>query len=393
MLIDFKVNNYRSFKHEQIFSMETGTRLRKYNQDNTIKLNKQKLLKSALVFGANANGKTNLIKALMTFKNIVMVPTPDELANLLTDTFGHNKKNTEFEINFLKRKQKFQYTLVYNQKEVVQEQLLKNDEVVFSRARQHFSKVPQQLIPVIQNLRKNQLLLYFAQQNNVDEAQLAYKWFAEDLIEVKTNQIINHKFKALKNYKFKQRFLSFLQAADFNIVDIDLKERQEPYQVQDTTDYVMKTNYDLYCIHQSEKGQFEVFFKEESLGTQSFIVLSLYLLTNTNKVLLIDEFDRSFHLSLAKALLRVINNEKQNNQFVMTTHELTLMDCQLRQDQIWFADKNRFGETELFSIFDFDDIGLKRSDFEYKKRYLEGRYGATQLVNQGLLLEVLTDHE
>jgi len=65
----------------------------------------------------------------------------------------------------------------------------------------------------------------------------------------------------------------------------------------------------------------------------------------------------------------------------------------LRQDQIWFAEKNRFGESELFSIFDFDDPALKRSDFNYKRRYLEGVYGATQLVNKKLLLEALGENE
>ena len=123
------------------------------------------------------------------------------------------------------------------------------------------------------------------------------------------------------------------------------------------------------------------------------MVLALYILNNTNKTLLIDEFDRSYHLELAKALLKLINSEKQTNQFILTTHELSLMDTNLRQDQIWFAEKNRFGETELFSVFDFDDPGLKRSDFNYKKRYLEGLYGATQMVNTDLLLEVLDSDE
>jgi AAA15 family ATPase/GTPase len=121
--------------------------------------------------------------------------------------------------------------------------------------------------------------------------------------------------------------------------------------------------------------------------------LALYILKNENsgKVLLIDEFDRSFHIELAEALLDVFTNERQKNQFILTTHELSLMDYHLRQDQIWFAEKNEYGETELFSIYDFEDVALSRSDFGYKKRYLEGRFGGSQIINHSVLLEVMED--
>lgn len=100
--------------------------------------------------------------------------------------------------------------------------------------------------------------------------------------------------------------------------------------------------------------------------------LALYFLSNTKKVLLIDEFDRSYHLELAKALISLINNKEQTNQFILTSHELSLMDTKLRQDQIWFAEKNQFGESELFSIFDFDDKELKRGILIIRKDILRG---------------------
>jgi len=97
MLIDFKVQNYRSFKTEQEFSMQIGKRLRKYQDSNKVMSIDGRLLKSALIFGVNAKGKTNLIKALIVFKNLVTNPTKVELQKLMTDTFGYNKK-----IQFLK---------------------------------------------------------------------------------------------------------------------------------------------------------------------------------------------------------------------------------------------------------------------------------------------------
>ncbi|ANZ62385.1 hypothetical protein AYR62_03080 [Secundilactobacillus paracollinoides] len=404
MLVNFKVTNYRSFKGEQEFSMETGRHLSKFRDNNTITLKREKLLKSALLFGANANGKTNLIRALTMLKSLVLHPTPDEIQRLNTDTFGYNSDNTIFDIKFIENNNEYDYFLEYNAKEIVGENLTKNNQVVFSRRRQLVSEIPDQLKPIIDNLRKNQLLLYFAQQNNVTVAKEAYRWFVEDLILINTNAIQNTKFKALKNGKFKKKFIHFLQAADFNITDVEVREHPEtvpnPSYIlnklnsEDTdeanmAETIQSSVLDVFCTHRSENGTFSVHFTNESTGTKVFMILALYFLSNSRKTLLIDEFDRSYHLELAEALIALINSEEQTNQFILTTHELSLMDCRLRQDQIWFAEKNQFGETELFSLFDFDDPALKRSDFNYKKRYLEGRYGATQIVNQGLLMEAL----
>lgn len=195
--------------------------------------------------------------------------------------------------------------------------------------------------------------------------------------------------------------MKFLKAADFNIIDVEVKERRvltPKVQIDFNGEMFMPKNeetyatiYDVYTTHHSKDKDFQVHFDNESTGTKAFMFLALYILRNENagKVLLIDEFDRSFHLELAEALLDVFTHEKQLNQFILTTHELSLMDHKLRQDQIWFAEKNEYGETELFSIYDFDDISLSRGDFGYKKRYLEGRFGATQIINHSALLEVL----
>ena len=409
MLVDFNVKNYRSFKNEQEFSMETGKKLRKYQKSNTIAAMGERMLKSALLFGANANGKTNLIKALLMLKSLIISPTRNELEPLSTDTFGYNKGTTCFDITFIKRSNKYKYFLEYDREHVVHEKLLVNNVGIFERNEQHFDLMPLQLIPLKDNIRKNQLLLYFAQQNNEKNSKETFEWFSEDLIFVDTDRIRNDRFKLLEKEDFKKLFLNFLKAADFNIVDVEVREKKEEIP---NPEYILKKlndsesdndsddartlqniSYDVYSTHKAEHGNFSVFFNNESVGTKVFMVLALYILNNTNKTLLIDEFDRSYHLELAKALLKLINSEKQTNQFILTTHELSLMDTNLRQDQIWFAEKNRFGETELFSVFDFDDPGLKRSDFNYKKRYLEGLYGATQMVNTDLLLEVLDSDE
>jgi AAA15 family ATPase/GTPase len=388
------------------FSMEKGKNVRKYKH-NVLELGKQKLLKSAVLFGGNANGKTNLIAAINLLRIIVLQPTLNEKQKLPTDTFGYNEEDTKFDIEFIKMNRVFHYTLSYNADEIVYE-ILEIDNIPYMERRyQKFIILPDQLKPIKDNIRKNQNLLFFAQLNNVSEAKIAFSWFLENLVIVNTEQIPNSLFKTLQQDKFKKKFLKFLRAADFNITDVEVKERQESRSsiqlnfengqpvLQSENESVYTTIYDIYSTHKSENGQFQVHFNNESTGTKVFMFLALYILQNENseKVLLIDEFDRSFHIELAEALLDVFNNEKQTNQFILTTHELSLMDYNLRQDQIWFAEKNEFGETELFSIYDFDDDALKRSDFGYKRRYLEGRFGASQIVNKTVLLEVLEDSD
>ncbi|MEJ6401076.1 AAA family ATPase [Nicoliella lavandulae] len=409
MLIDFKVENYRSFKYEQDFSMETGARLRKYKENNTFELINQNkkinLLKSSMIFGANANGKTNLIYSIMMLRQLVVVPTKSDVQKLNFDSFAHKKGDTKFEITFLKKQKEYKYSIQYNPNEVVKEKLLVNNELIFDRDRQKFNTLPEQLNAIKDNIRRNQLMLFFAQQNNVEQASQAYRWFYDELILINTKSVPNVRFKMLMNHKFKSKFIKFMQAADFNIVDVDVKENSAPSPkfiaqrlglINDSDDEgVSQTTkvYDVYFTHKSNENDFLLTFHEESEGTKIFVLLALNILSNQNKVLLIDEFDRAYHLELSKALINLINSKDQNNQFILTTHNLSLMDCKLRTDQIWFAEKNRYGQSKLFSLFDFDDPKLKRKDVKYKKQYLEGRYGATQIVDEGLLRKALNDSE
>ncbi|WP_165775954.1 AAA family ATPase [Lactobacillus apis] len=390
--------------------MQTGERLRKYNTSNTVKILSEKLLKSSLIFGANANGKTNLILALATLKHVIMYPTSNIEQELNSDTFGNNDNSTKFEITFIRNQKKFYYFLEYTSLEVQKEILKVNERYIFKRQQQDFRLLPEQLIPISTNIRKNQLLLYFAQQNNEPNSNEAYLWFAQDLIFVDADNIDSRRLKILSNQDFKKQLLSFIQAADFDIIDIEVKKRKQNlpellYQIvqnqnmeadedQNVPEIPKQiTVYDLFCKHRSKDNTFTLNLREESRGTKIFINLALYILENTNKVLLIDEFDMSYHFELANALVLLINNEIQSNQFILTTHNLPLMDSNLRQDQIWFAEKNRYGESELFSLFDFDDPALKRNDFNYKRRYLEGRYGATQMVNLNSILEILKENK
>lgn len=400
MLINFEVKNYRSFRDNTEFSMETGKRIRTFKDSHVISSRDKNVLKSSVIFGGNANGKTNLLFALSFLRWILMNPTQTEDHLLRTETFSYNKDNSSFAICFIKNNKEYCYQLEYNEREVVAETLSINGTVFFDRNYQKFDVLPDSLQNLKNNIRKNTLLLFFAQSNNIPEAMEAYSWFRNDIIEVNTEEIDNEVFEELEDQNFKERFLCFLRAADFNIVDVEIKKKIMPIPPElkklfkDDNDFLnSNVVYEIYSKHKSRDGEFEVHFRNESRGTKIFMFLAVYILKNNldGKVLLIDEFDQSFHQELAEALLDLFNNPKQNNQFILTTHELGLMNYNLRPDQIWFAEKNEFGETDLFSIFDFDDPSLTRLDYGYKKRYLQGRYGAKQLININKLTDALEE--
>lgn len=390
MLINFKVTNFRSFKEEVEFSMEKGSYLRKF-KDAIIEKNNYKLLKSAVIFGANANGKTNLLLAINLLQRIILIPSWGEEYPLPSDTFAGNDEATKFKIEFLKNEKKFTYELSYNKDEIEYEELTENSKIVFKRIGQEYLVIPEKLKYIKDTVIRNQNLLHVAQKNNVEEAKIAYSWFLNNLIATDTEEINTNDFKLLKEDEFKNKFLNFLRAADFNIVDVEVKEiklsKPETSLLLQKSDIV----YELFLKHKSEEGVFELHYSNESTGTRAFIILALQILknNNSNKVILIDEFDRSFHAELAESLIDLFNHKNQTNQFILTTHKLSLMDNDLRQDQIWFAEKDVHGVTDLFSIYDFDSKELKRKDISYKRRYLDGRFGAIQIINKSQLLDFM----
>lgn len=111
-------------------------------------------------------------------------------------------------------------------------------------------------------------------------------------------------------------------------------------------------------------------------------------LESPGKVLLFDEFDDSFHLNLSKALVKIFNSKSNFNQFILTSHALELLECELRKDQIFFAEKDFDGESHLYSIFDFLDLN-SRTDISYLNRYLQGEFGAIPQVHINSILKLI----
>ncbi|WEV62089.1 ATP-binding protein [Lactobacillus sp. ESL0731] len=412
MLISFSAENFMSLKNEVEFSMETGLRLRKYKHTNTFQDDNEAVLKSAILVGPNGSGKTNILSALRVMKSLIINPTQSATAVLPYNPFLMSENNlqkpTTFSIHFKTQGQEYIYSMSYTKNEVVTEELdyfLNNTrQIYFSRERSHFTQISESLKPYTKLTRPNILFLNVAQNVNDTRAIAVLNWFENDLlfgVDITTN--LSQLYYLLKDPKNKQKLLHFLKFADINIEDVDVREQAIPKRVIEvltktlsheeaehfladekniTTLYVGYKQYDAEGQLLDELRYIPLV--RDSQGTQNLLGIALAIINanvnDNDKTLLFDEFDDSLHFEIAKALLSVFNSKVNKNQFILTTHDLALLDCNLRRDQIYFADKDFQGETKLYSLFDFKDITTSRKDFSYYHKYLTGMFGAMPTV-------------
>lgn len=400
MLIDFSFKNVRSFKDEVTFSMEVGEGITDYTKENTMSSGEIDVVKSSFIFGGNASGKTNVIRAFQLLRQIVVDGTPSNLVTLPIDTFANESSDTNFKIHFTKNGNLYYYELNYDWDAIINECLTMNGVVIFKRTVDEIT-MPPLIKDLKESLRVNQPLLFFAQTNNVPEAKEAYEWFAQDIINPSliSNNSYNQYLQSLQlfkplhtNLELKENVLYFLRAADFNIRDIITQEIEMPTLEADKKSEVrLIINFE----HEGPDGShFVINYNVESIGTQIFLLLIMTILENQNnsKLFLIDEFDRSLHPKLVNILLRIFNEwNHTGTQLIATTHDTDILDAPLRTDQIWFVDKSYDGVSTLDSAFDFNEQSIK----DIKKNYQDGLYGADQIINDAMMKDILgiSDHE
>ncbi|MFK4893796.1 AAA family ATPase [Lactococcus petauri] len=405
MLLSLKVKNYRSFKEEQGISFvlnkdERSDKSRRFEVKT--KLGTIRVLKNAMIYGANASGKSNILKALFQLSALILNPNQNDEQGLFSDSFASNKENTRFEVVFLKHESIFKYILEYNRNEVVFERLEQDEELIFERNYQEFvfSDINAQVNYLVATIRKTSLALFFAQNNNVKAARIAFSWFY-DLQNPNSGNVFQ---KLRDDSNFKERVLYAMRFADFNIFDIEIEENLRPslsfgmkidmkeakgaenFQQQLT----MQNVTEIYLVHENNGKSFRILLQNESEGTQQYFNMILLLLGGNSVkdiVILNDEFDRSLHKKLTQSFVNLINSEKNNIQFISTTHDSSLMDI-LQKHQIYFVEKNSDGESEIYKLSEFDGI---RKETKISPKYEAGLFGAIQEVNEAGLMGILEE--
>jgi len=409
MLLNFSVKNFRSFKDKQSLSfvLDSGDRIDKdLRFEIKNKSNKFRVLKNALIFGANASGKSNIIDGIYVLADLILSPITSSAEHFGIDTFGFNDEPTDFEVDLFINDKLYRYEISYSYTEVLREKLVCDDLIIFNRIKQDFNflSLDGYLKEFLEKtVRKNSLLLFAAQSQNLQYSIEVFNWFS-----TLVNKDLSYYTDMLStNAKYKKKVLYGLKFADFNIVDIEIEKVKTPigaakierYNSSNEKISIVRTEKNsivetyVYFKHETNDKSFKLNLRSESSGTQQYFYLLLKLLDVSNKdvqVIIEDEFDRAIHKTLSKSIIKLLNTVESNMQFVSTTHNSSLMDA-LNKHQIYFVDKIPTGESEIYSLGDFEDIKVTRKDAKFSPKYEEGLYGATQIVNESGLLSLMEE--
>lgn len=424
MLVDFRVKNCLSYKEETLFSMVAGNRIRKLKDTHTIKIESLRLVKSAFVFGPNGSGKSNLFAAikvlrslLFNFENLNSV----KKLRLPYQPFklgSGSESPSEFVISLMLDGALYDYEIHYNAEQVVYERLTKigETEEVKLFLRRWDASIQDYIYETAQvshqeltkYTRNNTAFLSVLNVFNDADAAKIFDWFLHKVLFLdEAHRLSSHPLiRKLEEEPFKQDVIKLLKIADFSIQDVtarrvDRKEKNSVSYDFDGEDIVIQeVDIDLHYLSFDDEGTplgtETINWTMDSKGTVRMLHLACVMVDahNKGKTIFIDEFDTAFHVSICEFLMAIMNSRRnESNQFIVTSHEIDLLDQPLRSDQIWFVNKNFKNESELYSLFDFAELQNKRGDLSYAKRYLKGEFGATPVINEYLSSEYLGEAE
>jgi len=418
MLIGFRVSNHRSFRDQQDLSLVAVHRDRELAESNLVDPGLKgskgvQLLRSLALFGANASGKTNLIRALDFMRSMVLGSAQHlEQVRLLNRPFAleraFRQAPSSFEITFSHLGIRYDYGFVLTSARVESEWLRAYPNglprLFFMRdaaKEQPFTFGPlfkgdkRRLVPLT---RPNALFLSVGAQFNHPGLGLAFEWFREHLIcltgtEDRRGLLMGHTLaRSESEPAFKRWVGKLLHSSDTGIGDWTVERAQMPQlELEDpmTRQKIRiggegQEGYTFALLHEGLEGKLPMPFEDESMGTQMLLALAapLYEAVEKGAVLAIDELDQSLHPMLVKAILDLIHNPIANRkgaQLIFTTHQPLFLDQTLiRRDQVWFAEKDATGATSLFPLTDFK---ARKGRYEsILKGYLSGRYGAVPIL-------------
>lgn len=427
MLIEFSVDNYKSIKEKVTLSM-VASNYYKNLENNLIYLDKkknEKLLRSSVIFGANASGKTNVIHALNVLRNLIVESHKNQKGDkLFYRPFKlddkYLEKPTKFEIIFIQKGIKYKYFLSYNGEKIIEEKLYyfpKNRiSVIFERTytdKFDFSKDKAKQKFIAERTLNNVLYLSNATKEKYELTTDAFDWFKEKLLTIGPADhpsLIDYTVGLINSDDLiKKRIMDAIKESDFGIKDISSETKKLKIPMDGLSDKMKnavkiiinemenKSNgkfgeqIEATLINTYHKGisndgkeknvKFDL--DEESEGTERmFSLIGNWIEALVmGKVIIADELDTKLHHYLQTFLIRKFNNTKtnlNNGQLIFTSHNFLLLDQELfRRDQIWFTDKNhKIGSTDLYSLTEFSE----RNDKDILKAYMSGRYGGIPFI-------------
>jgi len=396
MLVEFRVSNFRSIREELRLSLVANTD-NEHSETHLIcsgSKSTPSLLKSAVIYGANASGKSNIINALAFMKGVVAESATQikEGQKFHFQPFIIDGIRYQYGFSLLSERITSEWLLVYKTSKPQiwfdrrYNSKIKEDEYTFSTFLVGEKKLWQK------STRSNALFLSKAVDLNSSALRPVFLWIVQQLniIGAGEQPMIEFSTVLAQQPEGNKKLLDFLNAADFSISELSLEmrktrelslkiegEKPPVHQVLDS-EALMPV-----FLHKGAEGAAKFEIHDESTGTQRMFAFAgpiLDVLQN-GSVLIVDELDGSLHTKIVRFLLNVINSSISNTngaQLIFTTHDTSIMDVKLfRRDQIWFVEKDQSHATHLYPLTDF----RPRKNEALEKGYLVGRYGAIPFIN------------
>lgn len=407
MILEIRLSNFFSINEEVVLDMKAANLQTKESKDllgNTFVRNGERLLKTVAIYGANASGKSNIIKAIRACVQMVFESHNYNENTIFAFTpfkFGGIGKPSHFYIRFMIGDVEYEYSFSLTNTEIITEDLYYypngRKKLVFARDERRgpdkkniyeFRSVIRRPLDVAANTSNKTLFVSRASQMDRDVAKDVFRYFNERFI-LNYLGYNSYSIASLLNSN-KDIILKVLKAADSDIIDI-----QSQHELKSLTtavfdsqsnrllsrDDIQKPQLKITTFHRNNPEVAFDFYTEESSGTQEFFHMMLTILNiiKNNKVLLIDEISMGLHVNLVEYILNLFH-QSESAQLIFSTHNTNLLNMKkLRKDQVYFVNKRDDGSSDLYSLFDYKDF---RENMDAEKAYLQGRFDAIPYIDE-----------
>ena len=380
MVLEIRLSNMFSFRDEVTLDLQAAkiqTKKARELEGNLFSVDGEQMLKSVALFGANASGKSNVIKAIRACVNMVRsshnynVDTRFAISPFKFEDYAN--KPSSFYIRFLLNGVEYEYSFSFMYDEIITETLYYypngRKSLVFSRYESRgtekkdiyeFKTVIKRPFDVADNTSKKTLYISRASQMDREIAQKIFLFFCNDIVldyQVANIDSLDNLFK-----ERKEQMLEVLRTADSDIIDFKIQ------------------NNAITTFHRTNPSVAFDFETEESEGTKTLFRMMVRMIgiIHEGKMLLVDEIDNSLHSQLVEFVIGMFNHS-DHAQLIYTTHNTHLLNTDFqRRDQVYFVNKREDGSSDLYSLFDFKDF---RDTLDMEKAYLQGRFDAIPAIS------------
>lgn len=414
MLLQFSVSNYRSIRDEQIFSM-VASKLTGHEEDNLFDYDEFKILKSAVIYGPNASGKSNFIMAFNYVARMVRnsVQYTTEQFKIKAPVFALDEHSSNqpssFEVLFVVEGKQYRYRFEIHKEIITFEELTfwpnSREALLFRRKDDEYdfgSYFKEEGKDLKDKTNPRALFLTVAAQFNSNYAKKVMNWFSNFNTISGSSPGDYNEFtakKIMEDEAFKNKVSAMILKADLGIESVTAEKIEEdklPKSLPEELRSILADKMDVFSVHKvkTKDGSYKLktFDMEtmESEGTRKYFALAGPIIDTLDEggVLVIDELDAKLHPLLTRHIIQMFNSKdvNQNNaQLIFATHDTTLLSQRyFRRDQIWFVEKNEDYASELYALSDYkdEDGNSVRKDQSLENEYFQGKYGAVPFIQE-----------